>query len=86
MLKLLNKLSALFGSLNLFGNDAPLLGAVRDSGWRQFREDYKKIKTPVCSVFGCKITRVQLHHIESFATKPEKEKDPTNVFWLFQGI
>ena len=75
------------GSFNLFGNDAPsLLGAARASDWREFRERYKRIRSPICTVFGCKSKQVQLHHVESFATKPEREKDIGNVVWLCQGI
>lgn len=64
--------------------DAPTLGAARSSRWPETKRRFALISPKKCAV--CGNTRVQLHHKQSFASKPELENDLNNLVWLCQGV
>ena len=63
--------------LNLFREDREF-GAIRSSGWANFRKTYIKDKCEVC---GAKYF-LELHHIIPFWVSPELELFPSNVVTL----
>ena len=69
--------------LNWLGYGDQLLGA-RSSQWPATKRAFEKIEPKKCAV--CGKGRVQLHHIQSFASKPELENDLTNLVWLCEGV
>lgn len=71
--------------LQWLGFSSPTLGGVaRSSLWPHTKREFAKTHPKVCPICGS--GRVQLHHLQSFASKPELENDLSNLIWLCQGF
>jgi 5-methylcytosine-specific restriction protein A len=58
-------------------------GKSRSPKWRKVRKDHLAI-FPYCSICGGE-EKVEVHHIQSFATHPELELDPHNLITLCES-
>jgi len=77
---MINWIKSLFG----YEEYQKLGGAVRSSKWGTFKKEFEKKHPKECAICGNK--KVQLHHIQSFATRPDLELSEENVCWLCEGL
>lgn len=77
----MNKLLAFFG---IYTDAFKLGGLARSSRWPETKRKYEALVPKACRVCGSK--KVQLHHIQSFHSNPERENDMTNLIWLCEGL
>jgi len=71
----------LYWILDLFRGTS--FGGLRSPGWSSFKKEFEKTHPKICPI--CRNKKCSLHHKESFATYPEEELDPNNVYWLCEG-
>lgn len=62
----------------------PELGGLRSAKWPAFRKQQIALRGGKCEICGS-TEKLELHHIESFASNPARELDPTNVSVLCES-
>ena len=63
---------------------AKLQGASRSPKWGEYKKNFAKTNPKLCAICGNK--KVQLHHIQSFATRPDLEMVESNTVWMCEGL
>lgn len=78
---MMNKILEFFG---IYTDSMKLGGVARSPLWGKTKKEFEKLHPKVCAVCGNK--KVQLHHVQSFASHPELELDFNNLRWLCEGF